>query len=385
MDLSSSIADSTDTALCPWESRRSSKEVWVKFFVVHLTTIAAFCHVLSVSREPVISCKLLFYVLVPYGLLAQHGLFLLVLAYGLFQLVIICLLDKPIDEIFKSLKQAPKFMFGKIPEEVDVRYQFTHAEENHARLRKREAKRVRAGSTVLACSFLTQCIGRIVLYARRKAHGAVTLADERIFELGCTGVLTALFWIANALELRPVSEAVPKARTVVGFADKAATFIRNYHAKPLEDGVIQISGIKHGLVCFVLLLVQHKIFYLRILWDAFQDLTGGYMFMLAVMGSVSFLSLFCVIIFWEPGLRIRFKYSRFVTGVFWVVDGCTFASAVLGIVSLLSFGVLNVLGQFVLDCVNIQRQLAKGHDWPTDVACPLLWSDPAASWIWALA
>ncbi len=111
-------SNTTTTILCPHDGRRSSKELWVKLFVIHLTTIAAFCHVLSVRREPIIRWKLIFYIFVPYTIFAYHVLALFGFLCGLVYYLI-----KPSEEVKDSLWRTPLWFFGINPKDNEASYE----------------------------------------------------------------------------------------------------------------------------------------------------------------------------------------------------------------------------------------------------------------------
>jgi hypothetical protein len=165
----------------------------VKLFAVHLTTIAAFCHVLSIRREPIVRWKIILYILVSFSLFACRVVFLFAVLYGMGSLLLNRLTGKPTDEIKDGLWRAPLWLFGKIPNQA------TPSIEEESRWK--EVWRI-----LLALPFLTKCIGTLVLYARRQSHGAATHADQRVIELGCTANITALYWLADTLTLPPFSK-----------------------------------------------------------------------------------------------------------------------------------------------------------------------------------
>ena len=99
--------------LCPLEGRRSAEEILVKLFVVHSSTIALFCHVLSIRGERIVSWKSVFYILVPFNALVSHGVALAV--FGL-AVIYIYLKSKP-PRLYESLQRAPRWFFGLVPQE----------------------------------------------------------------------------------------------------------------------------------------------------------------------------------------------------------------------------------------------------------------------------
>src|ERR1700712_37515 len=64
----------SEKELCPLDSRRTTTELVVKLFIVHFTTISAYCHLLSIRGEPIIGWRLVFYILEPFSLFGHYAL-----------------------------------------------------------------------------------------------------------------------------------------------------------------------------------------------------------------------------------------------------------------------------------------------------------------------
>ena len=391
--------NSTDIILCPLDNRRSSKELWVKLFVVHLTTIGAFCHILSVRREPIISWKLAFFILVPYSIFAYHILFLATILFAFGHLFVDVILSKPSDEIKDSLWRAPRWLFGKVPDEAEVGYEMLPSTEQvPVPTPERQSRWKKVGRILLACSFLAQCIGTTVLYARRRSHHAVTFADQRVFELGCTGIITALYWLADTIELPPFSKPTLAASDATTTLDKALVILRDCQAKPLlladDDSPRLLSFFKNGAICFIILLIQQKI---RLFHTVYAILTNA-----ESSPDDSFIDFFVFIIGFSIGgviavfgccgtprsktsMRLGRKRSKDDTRPWWLFLCCPIGLVVLWFPALVFLGGIIVFIMGPIDWVNIADQISVLNSWPTNTSCPLLWSDPVANWIWALA
>jgi hypothetical protein len=215
-------ANSTDALLFPFDNRRSSKELWVKLFVVRLTTIGAFCHVLSVRREPIISCKLAFFILVPYSIFAYHALFLVAVLVAFGYLFINICLNSPSNEIKDSLWRAPRSLFCKVPDEAEVGYEMLPSTEQPLlQGPERQSRWKKVGSILLACPFLAQCIGTIVLYMRSlsRINGCSSWAVR--------ASSTALYWLADTIELPPFSKSAPTASDATTASDKTLVMLQD--------------------------------------------------------------------------------------------------------------------------------------------------------------
>ena len=392
-------ANSTDALLCPFDNRRSSKELWVKLFVVHLTTIGAFCHVLSVRREPIISWKLAFFILVPYSIFAYHVLFLVAVLVAFGYLFVNTLLNKPSEETKDSLWRAPRWLFGKVPDESEVGYQMLPStEQAPPQAHERQSRWKKVGRILLACPFLAQCIGTAVLYARRQSHHAVTFADQRVFELGCTGIITALYWLADTIELPPFSKSAPTASDATTALDKTMVMLRDCQAKPLlltDDELPRLmSFLKNGAICFIILLIQQKLRLFQTVYAIFTNAEStpddSFIDFFLVIIGISFGGLLSVLGCCgtprsKTSMRLGRKRNKDDTRPWWMFFLCPVGLLVLWFPALVIFGGFIVFIFGPIDWVNIADQISVLDAWPTNTSCPLLWSDPAANWIWALA
>jgi hypothetical protein len=207
MNISSTFNNAATADLCPLPGRRTVKELDVKLFVVHFTTISAFCHLQSLRNERIVSWRTVFYIIVPYSIFVWYGAALLALSC-----ILLCAMYKPMLLGDGGLKRASLWLFGTAPES-GVADQGLLPSERPAMAIEGERRPKWMGRLVLASALLVQCIGTIVLYSRRQKHEAVTLADQRVFALGCTGVLVAIHWIVIILKIRPFANPAPRIST----------------------------------------------------------------------------------------------------------------------------------------------------------------------------
>jgi hypothetical protein len=262
MNASSNITD-LDTILCPLDSRRTVTELWVKLAVLHV--IAAFCHLLSIRGEPILSWKLVYYLLTPLILLMQHALALLFLL-----LAAIIWLIRPIPHRRTALYQTVKWFYGKVPTERGQAYAGIPMSEirvdtgvSGGSQSKTQSIAKRAGQIIIAGAFLTQCVGTIYIYRRRLNHGAVTKSDQRVYELGCSGIVTAIVTILTIARIplfdKPVPDIPEENLTAL---DKAVVQFRDTVAQPFlgknTERAHAWSFLKNGMIAFVILLVTNN-------------------------------------------------------------------------------------------------------------------------------
>ena len=202
--------------LCPLGGRRSDKEVWMKLFAVHLTTIAAFCHVLSLRRERIMSWKLLAYLLEPASVMVAQVPPLLVLTVA----VMYWMLFDRTRRLRRSLKRTIGRFLSPLPES-----------ESANRLSETEAVLKACGRTLLAYAFLAHCSGTMALFLRRAEHAAVTWVDIRIVEVAATGILTSLYWILRIAGVSSVMVRLPS-----GYQRENEVFV-------LETIILRFRGV----------------------------------------------------------------------------------------------------------------------------------------------
>jgi hypothetical protein len=72
------------------------------------------------------------------------------------------------------------------------------------------AKRV--GRSVVGLAFLAQCAGTIFLHTRRRQYSpdAITMIDQRVFELACGGVLMAIVTLGTVAKISIFIKIVPE-------------------------------------------------------------------------------------------------------------------------------------------------------------------------------
>jgi hypothetical protein len=126
--MNSTSASMTNGLLCPYDSRRTSTELVIKHFVVHLTTITAFCHLLSIRNKPLLRFRPLFYVFMPFNIIVQHVLAILAILinYWLF----FCCRSVPLSDAPK-LHTSFSWLLGVVPDSSGVtgRYGLPNAME----------------------------------------------------------------------------------------------------------------------------------------------------------------------------------------------------------------------------------------------------------------
>ena len=397
MDANITDANNTLSIACPLADRRSNAGVLVKLFVVHFTTIAAFCHLLSIRSERVVSYKLIFYFLVPLNIFIYLGLAFATYVVALIQWYLTSDLERR-----TVLKRAPRWLFGIIPDEKRVHYismvdwdTFSQSDQGQSRWKT-------TGRFVIAIAFLVQCIGTIVLYARRHVHGAVTLADQRVFELGCGGIVTASLWLLTLSSISPFNQLVPNVETEERTRlEDIMVLLRDVQSEPIHDPSVDdvCLLLKNGATSFFVLIIQGEFALVPGLKDFFtgkllqDNNTGPYwaFYTLVMAACLSWLFVWFEIsdesdekAAKRSGTQDRLHADQNRKPA-WQRPKI-YLIAVLGwLPALLVLGVVAVPVICIVTWVKIAVELAHLEHVPLNATCPLLWSDPVADWLWALA
>lgn len=364
------VGDTATNVMCPFDGRRSAKEVWVKLFVVHFSTIALFCHVLSIRGERIVSWKLVFYMLVPFNLFASHGI---ALSVAFLAMLYVELKNKP-PYLYESLSRAPRWFLGLVPRESAFQRVPTADLNTIGGADDTQERWKRFGRIIVAAGILVQCITAIALYVRRQKRDAVTHADQRVFKLASTGVVSAIYCIGIEARLplfgQPSPSIATEERTML---DTMMVWLRDTVVRPLMSENVRFphgeSFVRNLMLCTVALEIQ-------------------------AIRSGQELEIFSVIWALESIWQIQLYWFSFLCLVA-VVGLCVGQSSLLclPVGSPLLLGVLLLAHMcFVspwmmpaVDLVKMTTQLTELEHWPTDAPCPLLWVDPVAPWMWALA
>ena len=168
MDGSGLAFSNSTPELCPLDNRRSSKEVRMKLFAVHLTTLSMFCHALSLRRERIITWKLLAYLLEPASIFIAHVPGHVILTIATLYWV---LFDRPCA-YGRGLGRSIGLFSASRP---------LSEEPNGAT--ELEPILKRCGRILLACAYLDQCCGTVGLFVRRANHDAVTRVIYALLKL----------------------------------------------------------------------------------------------------------------------------------------------------------------------------------------------------------
>lgn len=176
--------------LCTLDDRRSAAELSLKLAVVHFTTIAAYCHLLSMRGEPtkVICRKMTIFFIFPGSIIIQHVVAILAIFSAFVWVRFKKLQDSTL--LRSSLKRTPFVLFGAIDQ---------HDSQSRLHSSDEESKVKIIGRVIVVLALGAQCIGSCIIFARRYQHDATTIGDWRVLELAIAALLISLLTMVHLL------------------------------------------------------------------------------------------------------------------------------------------------------------------------------------------
>lgn len=415
-----------EAQLCPLEDRRSATEVSFKLLVVHLTVITAYCHLLSLRGEPilVICRKAIIFFMCPGSIIIQYILAIIILT-GSYIFARVC--NQQTSTLLQlSIKRAPIILFGKIDRTP-----------SHSAIYSWDSMIKVIGRVIVVLALAVQSIGSCIIFARRYQHNAATLGDWRVVELAISALLISPLTIAYlvwepGLRLSPAETLNLSQSRRRTYLDAILLYLRDVPAPrardSTEENVTEVERTLfrfwlNGPIIFGIYCTQSQ--------NSRRNLISG-LATLSFGGIVRALGLFDSAM---PGCDKCLDYSRHkipisllqvslislssLTALFLLSPGASKLlvrrtgigtwrvllrlSAYLPI-GLLIWGVLTglilalavfllivtflippfILFDFTEQISQLAGQLKMLATWPTDVECPLLWSDPKANVLWHL-
>ena len=239
------------------------------------------------------------------------------------------------------------------------------------------------GRFLLACAFLAQCCGTVALFVRRQKHDAVTWADTRILEVGCTGILTAIYWMLVAARVPVYVQPIPAvSEDDKTDLDELILRLRGYNPAPGQNlwatRVIRFLG-NYYLCVFALLI---KLVYVLDAEPPEKAKISGFSFENMTLRWINYFLPFLI----KLGgyiMAIRYLVGEPPVPAGWYPTSRSARGFLIFVLFSQSMAPV-VLYYLVMEWKQILDQLHEFERWPVDKACPLLWSDPAANWVWAI-
>lgn len=410
--------------LCPLDDRRSAAEISLKLAVVHFTAMTAYCHLLSIRGEPtgVICRKMILFFVFPGSIIIHHVMAILAIV-SVYLLVRFKELRHSAS-LQSSLKRAPATLFGAIDRHPSqIRLRSSHEES--------VVKTLARAAVVLA--LVAQCIGSCIIFARRYQHDATTIGDWRVLELAITTLLISLLTVVHLLwqpSLRLNSHEMFERSHDNRLSHLDATLLYLHEVPVLDESTSNKDGRTIlQRECLGLLFNASTMIgaYWAQPWGARKQLnwsirltfSGGLVGMLGIFGyktticdacayrlvfeiAISLVQIYCVTVtvVSSAGILREFfanAFLRTLTTVRWwwillrLLVLVPLAVLALGLLSVVffSFCMIHffpfwVVYMFGLRVFELVYQIIVLASWPTDLKCPLLWSDPKANVLWHL-
>lgn len=409
--------------LCPLEDRRSAAELSLKLAVVHFTTITAYCHLLSMRGEPtkVICKKITVFFIFPGFIIVQHVMAILAIFSAFVWVRFKKLQDSTL--LRSSLKRAPFILFGAIDQ---------HDSQSRVHSSDEESKVKTIGRVIVVLALSAQCIGSCIIFARRYQHDATTIGDWRVLELAIAALLISLLTVVHLL-WHPAQRASLKSHNnhltyldatllyhwglgVLTLVDSdpskdprrkwlresiriffnVPTTFGAYWLQPWEvrKPIMQLMQLffSGGLVGMTGIFDYKSAFCDecsstgRLVFEIIASLNQIVFFTMTLISSAILLLVVSVNAF--PGkwrvvrwwwVLLRMLVLILLGPLSWALDSILCFLFFVAI----SFPVWNLI-LFLSQIGHSVVQLIRLANWPTDLECPLLWSDPDANFLWHL-
>lgn len=417
--------------ICPVDDRRSVAEISLKLAVVHFTTLTAYCHFLSIRGEPtkVISRKMILFFVFPSSIIIQHVMAIVAIVSAL----ILVPFKKSPDSmlLWSSVKRAPVVLFGAIDQRPSESFQRSSNRESVVKI---------TGRVVVVLALITQCIGSCIIFARRYAHDpdAITIADSRVLDLAIATLLVSLLTIVH-LVCQPAPRFNPheileqsKSPDSGGFTYLDAVLFR-FREVPVtadsdvrEDSRLRAKWQRDGLDVYCNATTTIAAYWAqprenrKTLFSQLRLYTsGGLAGTLGIFGDkrtfcddcaarlgfdifysvfqISFVTASAFFAAVELRRISSCAFPRIWTGTGWsriawrllvllplFILGCGFATVRCSLIFITTLFPIWIVIMFLYLLLNLVIQFMRLVYWPTDLECPLLWSDPQANFLWHL-
>jgi hypothetical protein len=386
--------NSTST-LCSVDGRRTPQELYIKFFVVHLTTLGFFFHLARRRDGKYLGWTPILFIIAPMNLVFRYVIALVVI-FGFYccNVVYSYIRHKNNPVALDTLTTPLSWLLGKAPQEPE--YTILTSDPILPltnRNTKAESLAKKIGKAFAVGIFLTQCSGAIFLYHRRLQRDAVTKVDQRVFELACGGLIVGLLTLGLSFKIPIFSETVPEGSGKTGM-DRFALFCRDSCSKPLFAFAFKGGGeahwarfFKNAIISLIVYAISFdSLFYsfssdmIQAVVDGFRDdPEGAYIKAASIVILCSFAGFFLV----KLSHAVKAE-TRSEPQVEWLIYSILVLLFTLLLICFI-IGVLYALFFYVAAWPLAFDEISKLTVLPSDVACPLLWSDPMSQWVWWLA
>ncbi|QDS76838.1 hypothetical protein FKW77_003096 [Venturia effusa] len=385
---------------CPLQDRQTTAEFVVKLFIVHFTTVAAYLHLLSLRKERLLTVRPVLYVIAPLSFLVHH---LLAVLAACVLMLSRSLISKEVPDWNADVVRPLRWLLGAIPDREE-NYQAIGMTPEQSKNTEKLAKRI--GRIVVVLAFITQCAATIFLYARRRNHApeSITRVDQYVLKLALAGVFVGVLTIGTITGFS-LFKAPHSGDHALSASERTILFLGNRREpengsveKTNATGLIVLRYAFTFFICFYVLLAEGKLDLLatiKMKWEDYKmstrrrrgtvDIEDLLLFYTPIFGSIVGMTLASRIV--APHARKSRRPGLAETWCSYLACLVILPFAVaLGLLVCFSiFGSLAVLPIGVRDYVRLFGQVIGFRTWPQDAACPMLWKDSMADWVWALA
>lgn len=381
--------------LCPLGDRRTTKELYVKFFVINLTALIFFFHFIK-HRDGLHFCGAFYLYLAPLNLVFRYVLALSgILFVSLVQTCRASLITKKwsfelegvISPLLHLLGRARGHDYSDLPT-VDPETPAAQTETDKERLS------AFVGKLIVNGAFIAQCSASIFLYHRRQRHNAVMNLDRRMYGTACAGLLLGLLNLGRSLKLPIFNDFVPVNEGGRTKMDKFALLCRGVACKKELDVYEEPAGEGEGedhphyaifwenaFMEMILLIVTVDDSLVAVQKGIWHNMTTGipwiiFTSLFVLVGGAGF----CIAILTSEKEKDE-EYNTFVVCVFLFPCCVALFIAAMYLFLLTMVAMSNWTSLFIMDFSGVTEFTTTNQTTP----CPKLWADPMSEWVWWLA
>jgi hypothetical protein len=391
--------------LCPLDNRRSHREVYLRFFIVNFTTLSFYLHFVRRRDGTYLAGNPLLFVLAPLNLVFRYTLGVLgVLSVFTLYILINFLRHGNLDSIsYDTFLTTPlNWLFGKARINDYSVLPTSESEEDEPS----HPRRAYIGRIVVNGLFITQCVGSIFLYIRRCQRSAVTQLDEKVFGAALGGLVVGLLNICRSLSLPMFDEYVQTGNTVENSdnktaLDRFALFCRDSCRTSLlafnEEHPHWLRFFKNLAITALILLITFNSGFFDSkysMWPTIVERFKEYPnLMYTFFGYIAFafglVGVLTPYTFYketkqngQPNVLNRYPLLLLILSP---ISGALMIAFFMICPVVLVAGLYSLTVSWTFSYPIAFNETAYLAATPTNVTCPLLWSDPVAAWVWGLA
>ncbi|KAF2729828.1 hypothetical protein EJ04DRAFT_568250 [Polyplosphaeria fusca] len=369
--------------LCPLDGRRTSREIYIKYFVLNLTTLVYYCHFIR-RRDGNHLCSAIYFFLCPLTFVVRYVVALsgILITYT-FHVLRDLVRTRKMEWKRQEVADALQHLLGKSSGHDYATLPTSDAGTSAPQ--EKTSSYSLAGRIIVNGGFLAQCAASIHLFQRRKSHHADLSIDRRMYGTACAGLLAALLNMGRSFRIPVFSSFVPPD----GQRSKLDNFVLLCRGGCQKTMVPYEEEQPHALIFWEHTFLQMALFFatansyfLDIQQAMVQDVLGDrdYLVIIIIVALIGGSGLSVSLYEDEkksgksPSVAVV-VCSMFPLGLFFFTLAMYFLFSSFTIWAHWS-------SNYVMD---LTREIPEAMRANQTTPCPLLWSDEKAEWLWWLA